>query len=91
MNALEMQPKCSCGRGDKVIFVCVKTDCPNNKKQPLYCIQCNDDEPPGHDHRVRPISSQTTSLQNMWLELRKDASAKVAVVNNWLATYKDLL
>ncbi len=62
VNALELQPPCSCGRGEKVMFVCVKTDCPNHKKQPLYCIQCNDDEPPAHDHRVRPISSQTTSL-----------------------------
>ncbi len=27
----------------------------------------------------------------MWLELRKDASAKVAIVNKWLSTYKDLV
>ncbi len=27
----------------------------------------------------------------MWLDLRKDATAKVAKVNDWLAVYSDLL
>ena len=40
LNAMESQQLCSCGRGEKVMFVCVRTSCPNNTKQPLYCIVC---------------------------------------------------
>ena len=91
VNALEMQPKCSCGRREKVMFVCVKTDCPNHIKQPLYCILCSDDEPSAHEHKGKPISSQTSSLQKLWLDLRKDVGNKVTIVKQWLATYKDLV
>ncbi len=59
MNAMELQQLCSCGRGERVMFVCVKTSCPNHTKQPLYCIECSDDEPSAHDHKVKPITFQT--------------------------------
>jgi hypothetical protein len=29
-------------------------------------------------------------LQKLWLDLRKDVTAKVAIVNQWLATYQNL-
>ena len=91
MNALEVQPKCACGRKEKVMFVCVNTDCPNNTKQPLYCILCSYLEPIAHKHNVMPISAQTSSLNNLWLELRNDVGKKVKIVKEWLATYKDLV
>ena len=73
------------------MFVCVRTDCPNHTKQPLYCIFCNEDDPSTHEHKVKPISFQASSLQKLWLDLRKEVSTKVSIVNEWLATYKNLL
>lgn len=58
----QLQELCSCKRGEKVAYVCVKQSCPNHKKQPLYCILCADDEVPAHDHQSRLISSLNTSL-----------------------------
>ena len=56
-SVVEQQPFCNCGRGERVMFVCVKTDCPNNQRQPVYCMICSEEEPFVHDHRVKAISS----------------------------------
>ena len=86
-----MQEFCSCGRGEKVIFACMKPECPNHKKQPLYCVQCSALEPYPHDHRGSPISYETSSISNQWMALRKEVSAKLAVVDAWMEKYSDLL
>ena len=83
----EMQPLCSCARGEKVMYICVKPDCPNIKKQSLYCVHCTNDEPSAHEHKTRPIALENTSLQNQWLNFRNDVAKKVASVNAWLEKY----
>ena len=55
--------------------------------QPL----CKEDEVPSHDHRVKSIASQNTSLHSQWLEFRKDLGSRVHIVNTWTAQYKGLL
>lgn len=87
----EMQPLCSCGRGEKVMYVCVKSHCPNNEKQPLYCVYCSSDEPSAHDHGVKPISLENTNLQSQWLTFRSDVGKKFATVKTWLEKYSGLL
>jgi len=73
------------------MFVCMRPECPNINKQPLYCLQCSTDEPSPHDHRIRPIAMETTSLQNQWITFRNDVGIKVASVNTWLENYSGLL
>lgn len=39
---------CSCGN-DKAIYFCKKRECPNNQKQPYYCLLCLE-TPELHEH-----------------------------------------
>jgi hypothetical protein len=32
---------CSCGE-DKATYFCKKKECPNNQKQPYYCLICSE-------------------------------------------------
>ena len=91
VSITEQQPFCSCGRGERVIFVCIKSDCPNHKKQPLYCFICSEDEESTHEHKGKTISSLNTSVHTQWLEFRKDLGNKVVQVNKWTDQYQMLL
>ena len=91
MTTSEMQPLCSCGSGEKVVYVCTKTDCSNRTKQPLYCIECCHAEPPIHDHRSVAISYQIQNMQKQWLDLRKEVTYQASKVNDWLSKYSKLL
>ena len=53
----ELMPLCSCGRGERVVFSCQDSNCPNNKIQQLYCGLCMDDDPSKHEHKAKTISS----------------------------------
>ena len=88
---LEQQALCNCQRGEKVMYTCVKTECPNHKSQPLYCISCNADEPPRHDHRTKEISIDIDLLKGGWLSLRRTLATKIGPVKDWFDTYEPLL
>ncbi len=87
----EHQPLCSCGRGEKVLYACTRTDCPNYKKQPMYCELCLDDDPGPHEHKPKPIHIKNTSIKTNWSDIRQDSAVKVDIVNAWKTTHKDLL
>lgn len=86
-----MQPLCSCNRGEKVIYVCNRADCPNHEKQPMYCVLCLNDEPSTHEHKPKMIVFQNNSVKEDWLAIRQEVLNKVAPVKQWLATYQALL
>jgi len=87
----DLQPVCSCNRGEKVMYICVSADCPNIDKQPLYCVHCSHDEPSAHEHKGRVIAIETTSLHNQWITFRNDVGIKIARVITWLDNYSGLL
>ncbi len=65
--------------------------CPYRSLQPLYCVACNNEEPPRHNHRTKEISVQNTSFLEQWMSLRKVINTKAAVVSDWLQQYESLL
>ena len=38
----EYMENCNCGRPQKAVYFCDDKDCPNNRGQPYYCIECGD-------------------------------------------------
>lgn len=86
-----MQPFCSCGRGEKVIYYCNRPECPNHKKQPMYCTQCLEDDPSSHEHKPKMILYQNNSIKGDWLAIRQEVGSKTALVKQWLEGYQGLL
>ena len=83
MQVMEKQPLCSCNRGEQVMYCCLIDSCPNRVKQPQYCMLCDDDQPSAHEHKGKKIALQNSSIENQWLQLRKDVNSKVTKVNDW--------
>jgi hypothetical protein len=82
---------CNCGRGEKVMFVCNKKSCENYENQRLYCIECNNDNPPPHDHRGEFIVSDSTVYKNEWKDIRMKVQQCFAASKAWTTTHKPLL
>ncbi len=53
---IEIMPSCSCGR-DKAINFCKNKNCPQNQKQPYYCILCQQEDDI-HDHKSISITKE---------------------------------
>ena len=75
---------CKCGRGQKVMYYCAVAACPNHKTWPLYCILCNDDEPPRHEHRAKTIAIKGDSAKADWQQLRAKINETLTKAKNWL-------
>ncbi len=91
ISVANQQDDCSCGRKEKVMFACIEQSCPNRTKQPLYCIMCNEDENPSHNHRSRAISSLNSNIQSEWLNIRQSTNKKKVKVEEWLESYGKLV
>ena len=66
------QGLCACGSGEKVLYVCVQTTCPFFKKQPYYCVVCNQSDN-FHDHKTKEIAMQGALLKDQWNLIKKDS------------------
>lgn len=82
---------CACKSGEKVIFVCNKKTCENYTIQRLYCIKCNNKNPPPHDHRGEFIVSDSSIYKDEWKDIRMKMKQCLAVSKAWTTTHKDLL
>lgn len=65
---LEHMPKCDCGSGQEVIFICKNEKCKYNYLT-YYCLNCSLDES-NHDHRGIPIVKELDALVKKWNELK---------------------
>jgi hypothetical protein len=91
-ESLEKQEVCKCcDRGQKVMFYCSVTSCPNHTKFPLYCILCNDDEPTKHEHRPKAIAIKGDSSKADWQQLRAKVSETLSKANAWHGTHGELV
>lgn len=90
-SSIDQQPLCSRTRGEKVIFICIKPDCPNHQTQQFYCFLCSEDEQSKHEHKGKTISSESPYLDSKWLELKTDLEAKIQKVDAWTSRYHGLL
>ena len=50
----EFMDPCSCKSGAKAVFYCIEEWCPNHKKKPTYCNNCN--EAKVHNHATVTIA-----------------------------------
>ena len=64
---------CSCGE-DKATYFCKKKECPNNQKQPYYCLICSE-KPDMHDHTNVRIVSEIKLQSDKWDLVKKDISS----------------
>ena len=91
-ESLEKQEVCKCcDRGQKVMFYCAVTTCPNNTKFPLYCLLCNDDEPSKHEHKPKAIAIKGDSSKADWQKLRAKVSETLSKAKDWHNKHGDLL
>lgn len=54
-NIREQLKDCVCNRSEKVQFICIETACPDHHSQPLYCMQCMDDDIVHKSHKATSI------------------------------------
>ena len=54
----EYMENCNCGRPQKAVFFCSSKECPNNMRQPYYCVECGDVEEKKHLHSPTKIARQ---------------------------------
>jgi hypothetical protein len=90
-ESLDKQEMCKCDRGQKVMYYCALATCPNNKLWPLYCILCNDDEPPKHEHRAKTIAIKGESVKDEWHKLRAKINESLNKTKNWFGLHGDLV
>ena len=60
---------CSCGE-DKATYFCKKKECPNNQKQPYYCLICSE-KPDNHEHSNVRIVSEIKVQTDKWDSMKK--------------------
>ena len=73
------------------MYYCALGTCPNNKIWPLYCILCNDDEPPKHEHRAKTIAIKGESVKDEWHKLRAKINESLSKTKNWFGLHGDLV
>ena len=65
---LEKMDNCRIHPLEKVIFVCMRENCPDKEEYPLYCIRCDI-----HDHKNVLIEDQIKNVtDDKWLILKRD-------------------
>ena len=82
-QSMQSQELCSCGRDERVIFVCQFAKCEYKDKQPLYCMKCYNDEPSNHDHKGDFIVAKGDKFKRDWRQTRED-------IQNTASKVKDL-
>ncbi|TNV80533.1 hypothetical protein FGO68_gene11154 [Halteria grandinella] len=80
---------CSCQSGEKVMFQCIDTNCPNHHLQRLYCVRCMN--PYKHNHLAGTIFVQNQDLSQMWNKLRSDIRSMIESISQFLKTHGDLV
>jgi hypothetical protein len=61
---------CSCGK-DKAIYYCKKKECPNNQKQPYYCLLCSENSDL-HDHSNVRIITEIKLQNEKWIAMKDE-------------------
>ena len=65
------------------MYFCEDASCPNYKTWPLYCILCNEDKLPKHNHISRTIAIKGDSAKADWKKLRANSNYTLTKSKNW--------
>ena len=73
------------------MFFCEVASCSHFKTQPLYCILCNDDDLPKHDHRARTIAFNADRAKADWQKLIAKSDETIHKAKNWFEQHAVLV